>query len=295
MKFSIAWIRRSCGALALLLALAFVAHSFAAPETETNPTFRVMTYNIHHGEGLDGKVDLPRIADLIQREKADLVALQEVDRGTTRTAKRDMPAELAKLTGLTCVFSNNYSFGGGEYGNAVLTRCPVQRGTNFHYPMLRPAEPRGLLQLVLDVHGTQLVFMATHIDHRADDSERWANVPEIEAAAGAYPGKPILLCGDFNDTPGSRVCRKLGETFDDTWARVGQGDGSTIPADAPKRRIDFIWMSKGGVLKPLKAWVPESQASDHRPVVAEFELRPSAIHTERWTAPLVQPAARPAR
>ena len=71
-------------------------------------TFRVMTFNIHHGEGLDGKVDLPRIAALIQNERADLVALQEVDKGVQRTARHDLPAELATLTGMTCLFSNNF-------------------------------------------------------------------------------------------------------------------------------------------------------------------------------------------
>src|SRR6267143_4106500 len=96
-------------------------------KSNTGKTFRVMTYNIHHGEGLDGKVDLLRIADLIKHESADIVALQEVDKGVERTPRRDFPDELAALTGMTCVFSNNYSYQGGEYGNAVLTRFPVKR------------------------------------------------------------------------------------------------------------------------------------------------------------------------
>src|SRR3954447_16208752 len=70
-------------------------------------TFRAMTYNIHHGEGLDRKIDLVRIAELIKRERADIVALQEVDKGVERTGRRDLPQELASLTGMTCVFSNN--------------------------------------------------------------------------------------------------------------------------------------------------------------------------------------------
>src|SRR5687768_9961267 len=74
---------------------------------ESQPTFRVMTYNIHHGEGVDGKLDLERIATLIQQERADLVALQEVDRGVTRTAKRDLAKELAELTDMHHVFGKN--------------------------------------------------------------------------------------------------------------------------------------------------------------------------------------------
>lgn len=52
-----------------------------------------MTYNIHHGEGLDGKVDLLRIAEVIKRERADVVGLQEVDKGVERTARRDRSSE----------------------------------------------------------------------------------------------------------------------------------------------------------------------------------------------------------
>ncbi|MEX2025646.1 MAG: endonuclease/exonuclease/phosphatase family protein, partial [Pirellulaceae bacterium] len=60
---------------------------------------RVLTYNIHHGEGIDGKLDLPRIARVIESVDPDLVALQEVDRRVERTGSVDQPAELARLTG----------------------------------------------------------------------------------------------------------------------------------------------------------------------------------------------------
>jgi endonuclease/exonuclease/phosphatase (EEP) superfamily protein YafD len=114
--------------------------------------------------------------------------------------------------------------------------------------------------------------MVTHIDHRPNDAARWSNVGEIEALVKNYVGHLIMICGDFNDTPGSRVYRRLNETLDDTWARVGHGDGFTVPAEKPRQRIDYLWISKDKALKPLKAWVPQSDASDHLPVVAEFEI-----------------------
>jgi endonuclease/exonuclease/phosphatase family metal-dependent hydrolase len=232
----------------------------------------VMTYNIHHGEGLDGKVDLQRIADLIKREQADIVALQEVDKGVQRTARRDCPAELAALTGLSCVFSNNYPFQGGEYGNAVLTRFPIKRWTNHHYKMLRSGEQRGLLQVVLEVRGRELVILDTHLDARGEDAERWFSAAELVAAIQPYLGQPVILCGDFNDTPDSRTSEKLAQQFTDTWKVAGAGDGFTIPAEKPRKRIDYIWTSKAPAIQALKAWVPESEASDHRPVVAEFRV-----------------------
>lgn len=234
-------------------------------------TFRVMTYNIHHGEGLDKRIDLERIAKLILAERADIVALEEVDKGVQRTARRDLPAELAKLTGMTCLFTNNFHYQAGEYGNAILTRFPVQSWTNLHYRMIREGEQRGLLQARLSVGGRPLVFMTTHIDYRKDDAERVSNVEEIFTTAAGYGNLPTLVAGDFNDYPNSRTWNRMSERFEDSWKLVGVGDGFTIPAEAPKSRIDYIWVRKGTALAPRKAWVPTSNASDHLPLVVEFD------------------------
>ncbi len=240
---------------------------------EPASTFRAMTYNIHHGEGLDRKVDLVRIAELIKREGADIVALQEVDKGVERTGRRDLPQELAALTGMTCVFSNNLSYQGGEYGNALLTRFPILSSTNTHFKMLHAPEPRGLQELVLDVHGRKLAVFNTHLDAGHDDNERWSLVGQLGTITKSVTGMPVLLCGDFNATPENRVYTQVNQWFDDSWIKAGHGNGWTIPAEAPRRRIDYLWISKSDSLVPLKAWVPESNASDHLPVVTEFQLR----------------------
>jgi endonuclease/exonuclease/phosphatase family metal-dependent hydrolase len=254
------------GSLAVLLVL---VAGCRAPEASPRP-FRVMTYNLHHGEGVDGRVDLERIAAVIREQQADLVALQEVDRGVQRTARRDFPAELAALTGLTCVFSNNFSFLGGEYGNAVLSRFPVKRWTNTHLRMLRPGEQRGVLQVVVEVRGRELVFLSTHLDYRRDDAERLANVVQFREVLAGYAGRPVVVAGDFNDTPGSRTWAAMAERFDDVWRLAGAGDGFTFPSTGPDRRIDYLWVGKGAPLRPLRAWVPRTEASDHLPLVAEL-------------------------
>src|SRR5687768_14745518 len=105
-----------------------------------NVSMRVMTYNIHHGEGTDGKIDLERIAKLITDNKVDLVALQEVDRNTERTGRRDMLAELAKLTGMNVAFGSNLQLQGGEYGNAVLCRGRIYWQENRRLPQIVPGE-----------------------------------------------------------------------------------------------------------------------------------------------------------
>jgi endonuclease/exonuclease/phosphatase family metal-dependent hydrolase len=255
--------------LRVLLCLFLSLLSLRAAEPDA---FRVMTYNIHHGEGIDKRLDLERIAKLITDAKADVVALQEVDRGVARTAKRDLPAELAKLTGMTAYFENNFHYQGGEYGNAVLTRFPIKRAKNTHYKMLRTGEQRGVLQLVLDVHGHEVLFMNTHIDYRPDDAERLMNVDELKQIVADADAMPVILCGDFNATPESRTIAKVKAFLADTWELIGKGDGFSIPTEKPRKRIDYIWISKA-TIEPLQIEVLKSDASDHLPVMAQLRLK----------------------
>ena len=74
----------------IIVSLCFAASVQAAESRRV----RVLTYNIHHGEGVDGKIDLARIAAVIQRSSADVVALQEVDQATGRSNGIDQAAEL---------------------------------------------------------------------------------------------------------------------------------------------------------------------------------------------------------
>jgi endonuclease/exonuclease/phosphatase family metal-dependent hydrolase len=264
-------VQRRAFLAAAVLALAAAVCAGQQPAAQASPAaFRAMTYNIHHGEGVDGRLDIERIAALIRDERADLVALQEVDKGVERTNRRDLPAELASLTGMTCLFRNNYAFQGGEYGNAILTRFPVKRWANTLLRMLRPGEQRGVLHAVVDAGGRDLVFLATHIDYRADDAERLANVEQFRELLAEYGKMPALFGGDFNDTPGSRTYAAMAAMFDDVWVKAGDGVGFTIPSREPNKRIDFLWLAHGAPLRPIRAWVPRSEASDHLPVVAEF-------------------------
>lgn len=266
-----AWLAGALGAAAGLWMGAALGTGCRAPAHVAVAPFRVMTFNIHHGEGLDGRVDLERIAAVIREQRADIVALQEVDKGVRRTAGRDFPAELADLTGMTCLFRNNFAYQGGEYGNALLTRFPVRRWTNTHLRMLRAGEQRGVLQAVLEVQGRELLVLNTHLDYRRDDAERLANVAQLREILAGYPGLPAVLAGDFNDLPGSRTWAALAAEFDDVWPLVGAGEGFTIPSARPERRIDYQWRRQGAPLRPRRAWVPESDASDHRPLVVEWE------------------------
>jgi endonuclease/exonuclease/phosphatase family metal-dependent hydrolase len=262
--------RRRILACFVLLCIALICGRAASQELAT---FRVMTYNIHHGEGTDGKLDLERIAALIKAERADIVALQEVDRGTARTAKRDLAKELAELTDMQQVFGKNIDFQGGEYGNAILSRFPIVEHAHTRYRISISGEQRGLLQALIRVHGQELLLLNTHLDFKKEDEERLANAAEALAIlAERQPKRLVIFCGDFNAPLGSPTYKAVVEKLDDCWPLAGEGPGFTIPSQWPAARIDYVFIDKESALRPRKAWVPRSIASDHLPVVVEFEL-----------------------
>ncbi|HWD78684.1 MAG TPA: endonuclease/exonuclease/phosphatase family protein, partial [Kribbella sp.] len=78
------------------------------------------------------------------------------------------------------------------------------------------------------------------------------------------------LVGDLNATPEAPEIKTLTAVLDDTWTEVGDGPGYTIEAGNPTKRIDFQLHSAG--LRPVRAAVPVTPASDHLPVVASFVL-----------------------
>jgi endonuclease/exonuclease/phosphatase family metal-dependent hydrolase len=264
-------------AAALLLAIAPAIVSRA----ELPEPLRVLTYNIHHGEGADGRIDLARIADVIQSASPDLVALQEVDQRTARSGGVDQPAQLARLTGMKVVFGRNIDYQGGGYGTAVLSKLPVKASTNHKLPSLYDGEQRGVQLIELGQPGNEgFVFLCTHLDYRPDDRERTVSADMINGLVARYGDRLMILAGDLNAEPGSRVIRE----FQKRWQIAGtdelkEAGGSnrllTYPSDTPRKWIDFV------LVRPAERWqvvevrvLEESIASDHRPLLAVLRWMP---------------------
>lgn len=250
---------------------------FAEQEASWLP-IRVLSYNIHHGEGIDSQLDLERIARTIASVEPDLVMLQEVDRNTGRSKQVDQSAELARLTKMHVVFGENIVHDGGQYGNAILSRFPIRRHQNHPLPNLTNGEQRGLLEaeVQLPAHAKQpsiqstLLVFGTHLDHRRDDQERLASAKFINARIVQSPGIASILAGDLNDTPDSPTLSEL----EKHWVRSNELISPTIPVSEPTRQIDYVMLDSTNRWRVVETKVlDEAVASDHRAIFAVFELR----------------------
>ena len=231
-----------------------------------------MTYNIHVGVGMDRKLDLQRIADVINQEHPDLVGLQEVDRGVKRTQGIDEIAELARLTKMEYAFAHNLDYQGGQYGVAILSRFPILKVDHRKYENTREAERRGMIRAEVNANNRVLSFVTTHLDYQYEDGR----VFETQQLLGFLQDLkgPLIVVGDFNEEPNGDAYKLIAAHFRDTWLESKARElGLTYPADKPAKRIDYIFHRANDGVRAKRAWVVNTLASDHIPVVAEIEIR----------------------
>lgn len=235
-------------------------------------TLRVMTYNIHVGVGMDKKMDLQRIADVINQEHPDLVGLQEVDRGVKRTEGVDEIAELARLTKMEYAFAHNLDYQGGQYGVAILSRFAILKVDHRKYENKREAERRGMIRIEIRVNHQTLSFVTTHLDYQYEDGRVFETEQLLEFLKDQKG--PLIVVGDFNEEPSGDAYRLMAARFRDAWPESKTREtGLSYPADKPAKRIDYIFHRATDKVRAKKAWVVNTPASDHIPVMAELEIR----------------------
>jgi endonuclease/exonuclease/phosphatase family metal-dependent hydrolase len=294
---------RAFVATVVALTFALLAANLAMTQTPVVAGgVRVMTYNIHHASGNDdctdeetpeGEIpepdcalDLERIAQVIESQSPDIVALQEVDRFWARSGGVDQPEALAEMLGMNVCYGANLSHEADdhadephEYGVAVLTIFDISSCENTLLPIVEGEEQRGLLDARITIDGVgEVAVLNTHFDHKESSTRQM----QAEAVVD-YLGNvdvPAVLMGDLNAGPDDGDLDVIQAQMTDAWEAAGDGtDGFTYPADpesSPENRIDYIFAGPGVTVQT--AAVVDSDlavmASDHLPVVADVQFQP---------------------
>lgn len=240
---------------------------------------RVMTYNVHSCVGTDGKLSTYRIAEVISRYNPDIVCLQELDAGRLRTAHADQAEEIARELEMDFYFHPALALEKELYGDAILSRLPMRLRKTGALPGLvgRPElEPRGALWVEILAGGVPLQVFNTHFGLlRAERDNQLHELLGPRWLGGVAPEKPLVLCGDLNVVPGSRVYRLLSAHLRDVQCVLeSHGPRNTWSALLPVGRIDHIFISDQ--LDVAAVFVPRNdltkRASDHLPLVADLVL-----------------------
>lgn len=230
--------------------------STGSENSDYGDTLKILSYNVRNCKGLDNITDYKRVGDIISRINADFVALQELDSATDRSNKVVVLDELAKYTGLYSTYRSSISYQGGKYGIGMLTKeKPI--GTEA-VPLPGSEEPRSLLIVEMDKY----VICCSHFS--LTQADRIASVAIIANAVKKY-AKPVFLAGDLNAEISSAEMTNMVKD----WQIINNPSQPTIPANAPRKCIDFVLMKKTTNYKVdvIKSVVEnEPVASDHLPV-----------------------------
>jgi endonuclease/exonuclease/phosphatase family metal-dependent hydrolase len=262
-------------------ACAPVAAPVAAPAARDDASVRVLVFNIHAGKDANGRSNLEDVASLVRSTSADIVLLQEVDRGTARSGKVDQLQVMSTATGLDSAFGRSLDYDGGQYGIAALSRARLEDAETTPLPTNPPqaraggaVEPRAALAATTRTPIGTVRVMTTHLDASRDDEFRLQESAYLLTVLRERLSKgiPVLIGGDFNAEPGSRVIERLrAGGLRDAWTECGRGDGLTYPARQPVKRIDYLFLT--GSLGCSTARVIETTISDHRPLLVTVVRR----------------------
>jgi endonuclease/exonuclease/phosphatase family metal-dependent hydrolase len=254
------------------------------PPPPATTQLKVLAWNTHHGTDTAGVCSVDRIADWIVKTGANVVALNEVEKGSGWCSGMDQPAQYLSLlrskTGKTWYGSFAQRDGNTHgQGNLVLSLFPLEAKEGYEL-----SGSRSVARAQMLVNGIRVNVYATHLDNESA-SLRMTELLELRNWADNYPEQRILA-GDFNAWDGAPEILKLLEQYFDAW-RVARSAGTSIGysgntggATKGGARIDYVFYSRGAsrlTLQQARVFnIVQSNGvspSDHRPVLAVFEVR----------------------
>jgi endonuclease/exonuclease/phosphatase family metal-dependent hydrolase len=239
---------------------------------------RILTYNVRHCLGIDAQLSPKRIAEVIASCEPDVVALQELDVNRARTGGVDQARVIADALGMHVHFYPVIQVMEGAYGDAILTAhsCALVKAEILNPGRPAFVEPRGALWASINVAGTEIQVLNTHLGLPGSDRLR-----QIDTLLGpdwlAHPAcrEPVIVAGDFNTAPYSRVYQRLAAHYRDAQAWLGTSRRQpTFPSRAPFLRLDHVFVGRSiKVLKVEAIRTPLARiASDHLPFLVDFRV-----------------------
>ncbi|MCJ9752085.1 endonuclease/exonuclease/phosphatase family protein [Neorhizobium sp. BETTINA12A] len=245
-----------------------------AQPLKTRHRLKILSYNVHSCIGTDRRLDPARVAEVIAALEPDIIGLQELDVGRSRTGGIDQAHTIASLLRMEFHFHAALNVAEERYGDAILTALPARMVKGAGLPS--HGEQRGAVWVEIDVGEQKLQVFNTHLGLLGRDRMRqigeilgplWAGAPDCQ-------GKPKILIGDFNATPVTATYKAVARQMADAPLVSGGRPKPTFPSRLPLLRIDHVFVSSK--VTPIATQVVSTplsrRASDHLPLLVTVEL-----------------------
>ncbi|WP_422121956.1 endonuclease/exonuclease/phosphatase family protein [Planococcus sp. X10-3] len=250
--------------------------------SDSNHSVKIMSFNISSGVRLDGHLDLELTASVIEEAGADIAGLQEVDQNfSERTDFADQVKWLTNRLNMQAAFGPNVTIDTAEgrgpaqaYGNAILSRHPIKSYLNHPLEKLaseEESEQRGLLEAIIEIEGTPIAFFNTHLSLK--EKQLAHNVEELLEII-KQKDIPTILTGDFNANPDNPHMMRIEDELNNIFGTTAMYPATFKKQGDHGQTIDFIFCSEHW--RVLSAETVDTEASDHRPVLASIKLDPEA-------------------
>ncbi len=236
---------------------------------------RFMTFNIQHAlDYRNGVIDLGLFADTVRVNRADVCGLNEVrSDGEHAKGYTDQTAAIGDALGFHRFFGEATRVeGDNPYGNAIVSRFPFKevRVVPIPDPLIKDEnayyETRCAIYSVIDTPAGDIACIVCHMGLAKSEAR---NAVEILCGLIDETTLPLVVMGDFNNTPDSDILRPLFERLHDTAALFPAANKRTYPSFAPDIKIDYL-LYRGLIC--THAAVIDKVVSDHFPIVADFEF-----------------------
>lgn len=236
---------------------------------------RVATYNIHKGRGLDQRVQIGRIVEVLREIDGDIIALQEVLSIEGKKPKDHQARFIAREMGFHYRFGENRRLRGGAYGNVTLSRFPIIHAHNYDITQPR-REQRGCLRTDLQIAPNRVLHvynlhLGTSYRERSGQARKLFDSGILKPVSRAGPR---IVLGDFNEWMSGLTSRLMKDHFNSIPVRPLLGRSRTYPGFFPLVHLDHIYFD--GALDVVKVVVHRSRgalvASDHLPIVVDFRM-----------------------
>ena len=298
------WSRKAwIAVLALLVAIPGIRKSYSfGKQVEATEFVRVMSYNVHHFNPVDGETDTEQMAyqiiNMVREQNPDVLCCQEFGAFKVKTSRKKCIDEFLQSAGFHYVYYNvKRNFG----GNVVFSKYPLTKvlsdtglGQEVTSGVLVAVDAgeKGRFY-VANLHLTSYNITDGEIDVLTSSSElrnqfdtigmsvarklkyaferRSDEISEVLESLSQLDD-PIVVCGDFNDTPLSYTYKQMQKAgFVDSFTKVGRGIKPTYAGKLPLMRIDYIWGDEK--VNPLYFKRFRNKASDHYPIMLDFSLQ----------------------
>lgn len=288
--------------IALLIAIPGIYKSFSTGKSQEGGELRVMSYNaMNFGDQYDIEKTKQTVAEeiavMVKANNPDVLCLQEYSYSIPKKKRSESIIAFGEMIGMPY---HRYNANPNFYGNVIFSKYPLSvieediplaKENNYGTVAIVDAGEKGVFT-ILSCH---LVSFKLTNDELTMFSERNNSKEQMEEYGksiisklkNAYEkrslevvkmledipndGRPIIMCGDFNDTPLSYTYHQIHRAgFTDSFVEAGRGIGYTYAGKLPLLRIDYVWTNDQ--IQPTAFKRLKYKGSDHYPIIMEFNI-----------------------